>query len=613
MFETLVWLAPAAVLVAGMWRPHLGLIVLAAVLPFFGSPPGGPYLGALDAAGIAAILTSWRAGRAGPSPLRWPILALLAVSAASLVPLAYAPPTARPQLWLPFIVSMPGVQSWTLQYTWRALLNLLFGIGLYVGVRRAFRGRSLRPLGLGLAAGLIPLVGLGLAEQLAWVDLSSYRAIGPSQPLATRLHSLFFNSGWLAEYLAVATPVAVGALALRARGRAAAGALVALTPLCLLFTQQRGGWVAMLAILASVLLLGLRSGLRTQPLRRLLLSSVATLLLGSMAFALHPSSLAPLARRLAQWDLAQRPHYWQAAIHLVAERPALGWGLGAFGPAYDQIHPRGSPESRENRATAHSLYLHVAAERGLLGIAALVLLAWAAALCLRRGLVDREIERRVLAVALAGSGVGIAVYGLVQYVPFLKNTEWLLWLLLGSVSLLSTSAAPRPARWSRLVVLTALLLVPIRTLLLEVLDGPGDRSFGFNEREGDATGSWEWTERFAARRLAWEGEALQLSMANGHPRPQLHPVEVRVRVEHLEIVRRLDREGWNDLLMDLGPPTRPWIVLAISARPVFRPFDDNRSYPELPRSSDIRPLGVVLRDPRWIQEPPTGAPKSPVQ
>ena len=42
MLEILVWLVPIAVAAAGIQRPHAGLLVLAACLPLFGSPPGGP-------------------------------------------------------------------------------------------------------------------------------------------------------------------------------------------------------------------------------------------------------------------------------------------------------------------------------------------------------------------------------------------------------------------------------------------------------------------------------------------------------------------------------------------------------------------------------------------
>ena len=72
MFEHLVWLVPLTVAATGAWRPRAGLLVLAGSLPLFGSPPGGPYLAALEVAGLAAILAAWRGGRAVPTPLAWP-------------------------------------------------------------------------------------------------------------------------------------------------------------------------------------------------------------------------------------------------------------------------------------------------------------------------------------------------------------------------------------------------------------------------------------------------------------------------------------------------------------------------------------------------------------
>lgn len=58
MIERLIWLVPAAVLVAGVWRPKAAILVLVAALPLFGSPPGGPYLAALDVAALAVLLTT---------------------------------------------------------------------------------------------------------------------------------------------------------------------------------------------------------------------------------------------------------------------------------------------------------------------------------------------------------------------------------------------------------------------------------------------------------------------------------------------------------------------------------------------------------------------------
>ena len=47
-------------------------------------------------------------------------------------------------------------------------------------------------------------------------------------------------------------------------------------------------------------------------------------------------------------------------------------------------------------------------------------------------------------------------------------------------------------------------------------------------------------------------------------------------------------------------------LLEIEARPTFRPFSENRRYPGLKPSSDVRKLGVAVRYPRWPK--PDGSP-----
>ena len=96
MIDSLIWLVPLAVLAAGVWRPRAGLVAFTAALPLFGAPPGGPYLTALDAAALAAIATAWRAGPAPRSAVDRPFAAFVVVSLASMLPLAYQPPSWKP-------------------------------------------------------------------------------------------------------------------------------------------------------------------------------------------------------------------------------------------------------------------------------------------------------------------------------------------------------------------------------------------------------------------------------------------------------------------------------------------------------------------------------------
>jgi hypothetical protein len=143
--ERLVWLVPAAVVAAGLARPRAALVALAASLPLFGASRGGPYLGALDAACLAAILLSLRGRRPERTGLDLAVLAFAAVGLASFVPLAWRPPSWEPRVLAALPHALANASTASGLFAWRAALDLLLGAGLYLAARRAFAGRSLRP------------------------------------------------------------------------------------------------------------------------------------------------------------------------------------------------------------------------------------------------------------------------------------------------------------------------------------------------------------------------------------------------------------------------------------------------------------------------------------
>lgn len=137
--------------------------------------------------------------------------------------------------------------------------------------------------------------------------------------------------------------------------------------LTILLTLTRGTWVAAFVVLTMVLLMRAR---------RLFIVYVAVLIAGSLLFA----TLAPAAwneRISSIVDLQDGSNYdrlcmaW-AGFHMISERPLFG-----IGP--DMVHERYSiyrhpTAPRANVAHLHNTYLHMAAERGLLSLAAYFLL-----------------------------------------------------------------------------------------------------------------------------------------------------------------------------------------------------------------------------------------------
>ncbi len=595
--ERLIWLVPVAVAVCGLWRRRAGLVALAAALPLFGSPPGGPYLGALDFAGLAAIATAWRRREPlSPSPLAWPVVAFVVVSLGTLVPPIFLPPSWQPAVLLGTVQALPGVESWSALYTWRAALDLLLGVGLFVAVRRAFEGRSVRPLALAVAAGLACALVVGLLSWVGLLDLDGYRV-----QHGTRLQSLFFLSGWYSEYIVVAAPVALAALAVGGPwGRRLLVPLAALSMASLALTHQRGAWVA---VAGQAVFYGAVIGThwlgKPRRLRRQALVAAATLALAAGLVVASGGSPARLLERArsAQTGVFTRMPMWTAAGEMIRERPAMGWGLGSFSLAFDLKRPPGTPGSHPFRGTAHNLYLQVGAECGLIGLAALALVGWAAAVGLRRPRRGDE----TLALGLGASLVGVAVYGLVQHMFYLRNIHWLIWLVLGAVAVVSRPSGPAlPGRAAQAATLVALALLPLRAIFAEPPASDTRRSFGLHEREPHPDGDFRWTEARSSQRIPWAGETLVLSLANGHPRAAARPpVTVMVAVDGEELVRLEIKGGWEEHRFFLGPPRAEWLVLTLEVEPTFRPFSDYRAYPDFEGPNDIRSLGIAVRDVRW--------------
>jgi len=595
MIESAVAFVPVLVVIAGVFRPWAGLALLGACLPLFGSPPGGPYLTALDLAAVAAIAPALTRGDGRPSRLDLPVLGFVLVSLVTMLPLAWRPPDTSATALLGLVGALPGIESWSLAYSWRAALDLLLGVGLFLAVRRTFATSGPGPLGRALAVGLGGAVMLGLAEHSGLVDLGAYRPIGWAM-YDMRLHSLFFHAGWFAEFVVIAGPFAVAALAAGRRGRGAAVGLAGLCLLALPFTEARGAWIAAAAALATIAALGGRGMLGDRRrLRRLIALPVIAALAASALFITRPAVLAPVLDRASQLDLSGRTGLWRSALAMARDRPFLGWGLGTFNAVYDTRVAVDDPDWTITHATAHNLYVMVAAERGLIGLAALLTLLGAAALALRGPLAGSGGERR-MALGLGGSLVGLAVYGLVQYVPYVRALHWLIWMILGCVA--SLAPARRAGRGALAgLVAVAIALACVRLVATPAPPGIGDREYGYHALERDADRTWRWTTGRTGQRLRWQGQTLVLTLANGHPRPSRHRPEVRVRWNGRTVATLHPGTSFAAHRVVVGPPAAAHGLLTLEVTPTFRPFSDHRQFGVASR--DIRSLGVAVADVEW--------------
>jgi O-antigen ligase len=221
-------------------------------------------------------------------------------------------------------------------------------------------------------------------------------------------------------------PVAIGLAVASRRGwtRAACIALALLALTATLLTFSRGAAVALL-----VLPFVYRPVRRAWPL--MLAAGVAVVL---FAPGIWEHRLAGIGNT-SNPEIATRLDLWSSAEQTFADHPVLGTGLDSFHQAYlAQERPGrtylgvGAPIQAPD--TAHNLYLNTLAEQGIVGAAALALLAFAFARLISRLRRAEQARTRAIGLALLGTGVVVFVHNLFD-VTLIPKTSILLWALFG--------------------------------------------------------------------------------------------------------------------------------------------------------------------------------------
>ena len=389
-----------------------------------------------------------------------------------------------------------------------AMLNLLAILGLFLAAALLLRGaRAFRTVALSQVLAAVPVAILGIVQHFR-PDLmpadSSYpgRALGP-----------FGQPNRLGGYLIAAIPVAL-ALAFAANDRGIRLALlltVFALALCLVFTYSRGSWIGLLAgLVAFGALLSRWSDLRPHPA---VLAAALACLLAPIVFAL-PAVVSRIAPRVAgvsdtattvggvafdperQGSGSMRRAVWSGAIRATAERPLLGFGPGAFREGFDRSKgatlKRLEAEGGRTADQAHSLYLVLSTERGVLGLAAFVLLA---GLILAGGIAalgtGAPVDARLLLAGLIASSVALLAHGVMEdnvtFIP--QGTS--LFATLGLVA----AAAPgaKSARQSRSLGALGLAMV-CAAFAISALSASADAA---SKSPADAFRTAPWQERHA--------------------------------------------------------------------------------------------------------------------
>jgi len=242
-----------------------------------------------------------------------------------------------------------------------------------------------------------------------------------------RVNSLFFDPNIYGRFLAVTMVLVAAWLLWAARPREVVATAVLLAVLwgALVLTFSQSSFAALLAGLAVLAALRWRA--------RPVIAVTAVALCAAAAFvAVAPDTVRVDLGSSKSADAATSGRYDLIAggVRLFAERPVTGWGSGSFAREY-----RRAEDVSAERATSasHTIPVTVAAEQGVLGLTAYLLVVGFAVLRLFRG--ARQTPWRA---ACAAAFAALVVHSM-MYAAFLEDP--LTWALAGVGTALALRAA----------------------------------------------------------------------------------------------------------------------------------------------------------------------------
>ncbi len=242
----------------------------------------------------------------------------------------------------------------------------------------------------------------------------------------------------LATYLMVISLILLTFALTQRRGkRLALAVLLGSLFLCLARTTAVGAWLGF-GIGLAVVIIGY-SGIRRY----------APMFLGTLVliggFFLH--RVGRLGRFFSLSDVGRVDRWamWQAAIGMIRDRPLFGHGVNTFMANYLKYWVGGERQPRY----AHSCYLQVAAETGVVGLVAFVGLLGAIGVQLCRGLQELTKEARLLLLGFSAGLLAFVVQSGVDTNFYALRQVALFWVLAGLAVGLSIKPTERSATGSK--------------------------------------------------------------------------------------------------------------------------------------------------------------------
>ncbi len=437
---SVVALSGAGLVLATLVQPVVGLVALAAAIPF-GDILSLPIrsVNALDLL-VALVIAGWLAqGIARREvlfrrpPLLWPLAALLGIGALSLL---------QARSWSE---GLPELLKWA-----------EFAAVYLVATQVIGRRQVWWVVGALLAAGLVE-VALGAYQFLRQVGPEAFILAGRFMRAYGTFRQPNPYAGYLGYLVPVAVSLALAGVGLWWRSRKPLGLLVAVTcgasSLALVIgiglSWSRGSWMALAAALLAVM--AMRE--RRATIAVLIAGLVFVVILLVAGTAWLPSALSERVTGLGSYVAGPNPNrteitdenfavlerlaHWQVGWRMFEDRPWTGVGIGNYGTEYGQYAPA---HWYEPLGHAHNIFINFIAEMGILGLTAF-LLFWLGALRFAwRSAGHLQGFPAALAIGVFGTLIYLTVHSMFDNL-FVQHMQLQLALLLGGVAALDMTKA----------------------------------------------------------------------------------------------------------------------------------------------------------------------------
>ncbi|MCG6136608.1 MAG: IctB family putative bicarbonate transporter [Nostoc sp. LLA-1] len=277
----------------------------------------------------------------------------------------------------------------------------------------------------------------GATALATWVD--------PLSPLAktTRVYSYLGNPNLLAGYLVPAVVLSLVAIFVWQSPFKKALALTMLTvnAACLVLTFSRGGWIGLVVgVLTAIALLIYWWSVQLPPFWRtwslpIVLGGMIGLLVLAVIFV-EPVRLRVLSIFADRSDSSNnfRLNVWDAVFEMIRDRPIIGIGPGHN--SFNQIYPL-YQRPRYTALSAYSVFLEIAVETGLLGLACFL---WLIVVTFNHAFVQMQRLRQARSVdgfwliGAVAAVAGMLAHGTVDTIWFRPEVNSLWWLMIALIA-----------------------------------------------------------------------------------------------------------------------------------------------------------------------------------